>query len=166
MKSTEELTVDLRNRGTDDPLQGKYLYPGQMIVTTAGTHVTTILGSCVSVCLWDSSVEIGGMNHFLLPTNPRRHESDLRYGDVAMHKLVEALVAKGAFLQRLTAKIFGGACVVDGLARLSIGEQNVAVALEFLRDRQIPVSVDETGGKRGRKLIFHTGNGRAAVKEI
>ncbi len=145
-----------------------HLYPGQIFTSAESALVSTILGSCVAVCLWDRERAIGGMNHYLLPRNPIPSRVDARYGDSAMTRLVEAMVDRGASLQHLVAKIAGGACVLarlDGAGR-SIGEQNTIVAREFLSKVGIAVVAEQSGGRRGRKLFFHTGNGSAYVNDI
>jgi chemotaxis protein CheD len=150
------------------PSATKYLYPGQMFVSPSSTKVTTILGSCVAVCLWDATAGVAGINHYLLPANPRRGHSDLRYGNTGIAALVEAMVRRGASSSRMAAQIFGGACVLKafGGPGRSIGDQNTAAAREFFRLAQINVDIEKTGGSRGRKLVFHTGSGSASVKEL
>lgn len=145
-----------------------YLHPGQIYVTAETVLVSTILGSCVAVCLWDPVAAIGGMNHFLLPSGPSSNTNDLRYGKAAMDRLISAMTVKGAVTGRLVAKVFGGACVIAGFsgARQAIGSQNVAVAHEALASNGIVIRAEQTGGRRGRKLLFHTGHGAAYVKEI
>ena len=140
-----------------------YLHPGQLYTASHATLVSTILGSCVAVCLWDPASRIGGMNHFLLPAG-----KGPRYGNEAMTQLLEQLTGRGAFVARMVAKVFGGACVIPGFtgSRQAIGTQNVEAALRFLAAHSIPVRGEQTGGQRGRKLLFHTGTGQAYVKEI
>lgn len=140
-----------------------YVHPGQLYAASHAALVSTILGSCVAVCLWDPVARVGGMNHFLLPTG-----KGPRYASEAMPKLVEEMLSRGAFVARTIAKVFGGACVIENFTgpRKAIGAQNVEAALQFLAEHSIPVRVDQTGGRRGRKLLFHTGTGQAYVKEI
>ena len=129
-----------------------YLHPGQMFVTADPAVVTTILGSCIAVCLWDPVARVAGMNHYLLPKNPLRGTDDARYGDSAMDALLTAVWNNGAEIDRLVAKVFGGACVLKAAAdRPSIGEQNAAVALAFLERHRIEVIGSQIGGERGRK---------------
>jgi chemotaxis protein CheD len=145
-----------------------YLHPGQIHVTSEAAIVSTILGSCVSVCLWDPLTRIAGINHFLLPSTPLRGSDDARFGNAAMEKLLEAMARRGTVDSRLVAKIFGGACVMKGFSgpRQAIGAQNADVAREILTQRGIRVAAEQTGGTHGRKLHFHTVNGSAYVKEI
>ena len=153
---------------TDDPVATVYLHPGQILTTAETVLVTTVLGSCVAVCLFDPVAAVGGMNHFLLPSTPVRSGNDLRYGNMAMERLIAAMQLKGAVLERLVAKVFGGACVIPGFsgAREAIGTKNVLAAREALMRHDIAIRGEQTGGRRGRKLLFHTGHGAAYVKEI
>lgn len=145
-----------------------YLHPGQMFVTGDSAVVTTILGSCVAVCLWDERALVAGINHFLLPANPARTPADPRYGNTAMKQLVTAMVERGATVANLVAKVFGGASVIPSFsgARKAIGDQNVVAAREALETAGIRIAGEQVGGQRGRKLVFFTGNGSAYVKEI
>ncbi len=141
-----------------------YLHPGQIYTASRAVMVTTVLGSCVSVCLWDPIAHVGGMNHFLLPSGT----GDARYGNAATEMLLDAMIARGALVARMVAKIFGGACTIEGFAgtKHAIGVRNIQVARTLLAAHSIPIRADQTGGRRGRKLLFHTGTGAAYVKEI
>ena len=140
-----------------------YLHPGQIYTASHAALVSTVLGSCVAVCLWDPAARIGGMNHFLLPAG-----KGPRYGNDAMARLLEEMTGRGAFIGRVVAKVFGGACVIPGFtgSRKAIGTMNIDAALEFLAAHSIPVRGEQTAGRRGRKLVFHTGTGQAFVKDI
>lgn len=154
-------------RETDEAVATVYLHPGQIYTTAETALVTTVLGSCVAVCLFDPVALVAGMNHFLLPSGPGG-TNDLRYANIAMPRLLAAMTAKGAALDRVIAKVFGGACVIPGFsgARQAIGATNVAAAHQALAQSGIEIRAEQTGGKRGRKLLFHTGHGAAYVKEI
>lgn len=147
-------------------LPGVYLHPGQLVVATQPVQVTTILGSCVAVCLWDPSLGIGGTNHYLLPMGLKTASTGLRYGNVAIEELLERLKRAGAQVSRLRAKLFGGACVLDAMrsSTSQLGQKNVEIAREMLAKAGIPVVDEDVGGSRGRKLIFHPHEGCALVK--
>jgi chemotaxis protein CheD len=140
-----------------------YLHPGQIYAASHAALVSTVLGSCIAVCLWDPVARVGGMNHFLLPSG-----KGPRYADEAMSRLFEEMTDRGAFMARIVAKVFGGACVIAGFTgtRKAIGTQNADAAMRILSGHSIPVRASQTGGSRGRKLLFHTGTGQAYVKEI
>ena len=138
-----------------------YLLPGQLHVSADPCQIRTILGSCVAVCLWDSRQGMGGMNHFLLPASSEGHPATTRFADVATKALFEKLQALGCRLPHLQAKIFGGSSMFQKQDRsaMTLGAKNVAVALDLMTKYGIPVTVQETGGTRGRKIIFNTDDG-------
>lgn len=140
-----------------------YLHPGQVYAARHAALVSTVLGSCVAVCLWDAVARVGGMNHFLLPKG-----KGPRYADEAMRQLIDEMTRRGAHVGQLVAKVFGGASVLAAFngAGKAIGAQNVEAATQFLAAHAIPLRAEQTGGRRGRKLLFHTGTGQAYVKEI
>lgn len=145
-----------------------YLHPGQLFACTKNYAVTTILGSCVSVCLWDPLTKIGGINHFLLPYDVGDGQAPSRFGNLAVQELIDQVLALGAAQVRLQAKLFGGACVLDAFRGRAkhLGMKNVEVARELLQCANIPILGEAVGGDRGRKLIFHTDSGSAWVKSL
>jgi len=151
-----------------EKLRTVYLYPGQVFTASQPLLVSTILGSCIAVCLWDEKTRLAGINHYLLPSDPVRGQSDLRYGNIAIERLIDEMVSAGAATQRMVAKIVGGASILgsSASARQSIGDQNAAVARQALQKHGVAITAEQTGGLRGRKLLFHTGNGCAFTKEI
>ena len=142
-----------------------YLHGGQVHATAERVAVSTVLGSCVSVCLYDPGAQVGGMNHFLLPRVGGR-EASPRFGDVAMPVLLELVLDRGASRDRLRAKIFGGACVLEAFRAggQSLGDENSELARSFLDSERIPIEARDTGGARGRKLVFLVDRGSATVR--
>lgn len=146
-----------------------YLLPGQARVAISPTRFTTILGSCVAVCLFDRRLGVGGLNHFLLPGAPERMVDDrLRWGEPAIEWLVASARESGARAGALEAKVFGGAHVAQMLAapRDRIGDRNAATALGALERLGIPVVARAVGGVFGRKLVFESHTGSAFVREL
>lgn len=146
-----------------------YLQAGQIFFSREPTIVTTIVGSCVAVCLWDTVAGIGGMNHYLLASAPTANAPVGRFGTTAIPELIEKLVRLGAEKERLVAKIFGGACVLPTLkaaAGGALGTRNFEIAAEMLARLSIPVVSSDVGGSRGRKVLFHTDSGTAWVKHL
>lgn len=141
------------------------LHPGEYRVSSEPVVFSTLLGSCVAVCLYDPDLGVMGMNHFLLanPRYPKQApivESDAgRYGIHAMELLVNALLQAGAKRARLEAKAFGGGNVVavpDGGrgGRFSVGEVNVRFVREFFQRDAIPLVASDLGGDYGRQIHF------------
>jgi chemotaxis protein CheD len=144
-----------------------YLAPGRLYASAEAAQVTTILGSCVAVCLWAPEERVGGINHFLLPEGMPR---SARFGADAVPLLIDHLVALGARPSGLRAQIFGGASVLAAFQKdaVPLGARNVEVARARLRAAGIPVVGEDVGGERGRKLVFdvQTGSTRSRIIEV
>lgn len=141
-----------------------FLHPGHVFVSDAPARVTTILGSCVSVCLYDARRRVGGLNHFLLPHRVGEQSSP-RFGSAAVGQLLQSVLALGGRRSDLRARVYGGANVIgprEGRT-LPIGTQNAHVALELLEREKVRVVDEHLGGSRGRKLVFRTDDGEADV---
>lgn len=157
-----------RESGSVDAECGRvYLHPGQFTVAIAPCTITTILGSCVAVCLFDPVARIGGLNHFLLPRAPGKNSS-LRFGNVAVPRLIEAMVECGAVKRRLQAKVIGGACVLDAYRDhpSHVGRQNVLAAVQALFEASIPVVMSDVEGNRGRRVMLHAHTGDLVVRVL
>ena len=158
-----------RPHGSGPELAGRaqvYLHAGQLATSSAPTAITTVLGSCVAVCLHDPTTGIGGMNHFLLP-HPVGREHSPRFGNVAVPQLVEAVVREGAARASLVAKVFGGASVIGAFrGGRNLGQENVELALRLLAEARIPVLDHDVGGPRGRKVVFIADEGTAWVRQL
>jgi chemotaxis protein CheD len=120
--------------------------------------VSTVLGSCVSACLRDPDAAVGGMNHFLLPGVSESRDGE-RYGAYLMELLINGLLKRGARRERMEAKLFGGARMLEGLS--DIGRENAAFAKSFLDNEGIRVIAENLGGVRGRRVEFFPVSGRA-----
>ncbi len=146
-------------------LPGRYLFPAEIFVTGEATMISTVLGSCVAVCLWDPRSLIGGMNHYLLPLWNGDGLATPKYGNIAIRQLVEKVIAKGAERRNMQAKIFGGAamwCDTDG--PFAIGLRNIELAQQQLKELQIPVVASDVGGMLSRKIFFNTGDGSVLLR--
>lgn len=126
--------------------------------------LTTLLGSCISVCLLDPSVRAGGMNHFLLARDRTGSLDPASYGVNAMELLINALLKIGAKRHRLRAHVFGGARMLAGLS--DIGQLNIEFATGFLRGEGIAVLSQSTGGTQARRVNFWPCNGHLSEELV
>ncbi len=112
---------------------------GEVKASEKPMWISTLLGSCVAVCLFDEVKKIGGMNHFMLPDSNLNNMISASYGIHAMELLINAIMQLGGDARRLKAKLFGG-CVVsqDSSRSLNVGRKNIDFALEFLERESIP----------------------------
>jgi chemotaxis protein CheD len=141
------------------------LLQGEVYCSIDPAIVTTVLGSCVAVCLWDQKRHTGGMNHFVLPIDTSG-QHNARYGDVAIEQLLTGLARLGCATSDLQAKVFGGAAVLPFNGGQSIGSSNVLQALRYLDDYRIPISARRTGGMQGQHISFNTETGEVFVRTL
>ncbi len=145
-----------------------YLHPGEVYASGHPSMITTILGSCVAVCLRERGSAIGGVNHFVLAEQRAGDAPSARYAGAAIDQLIDHVIALGAVKSRLGAKLFGGANVLRAFADdiNHIGAANIAAARRLLAQRNIPIHAEDVGGTRGRRLTFAVHDGSASVRRL
>jgi chemotaxis protein CheD len=144
-----------------------FLYPAELYVSRTPYQINTILGSCVAVCLYDHVLNIGGMNHYMLPYWNGQGLASPKYGNIAIEKLLEKMISLGCNKNNLKAKIFGGGEVIETqIVQFHIGTRNIELARQFLEERKIPIVSSSVGGKLGRKIEFITATGEVRQKYV
>ncbi|UII26818.1 chemotaxis protein CheD [Fulvivirga maritima] len=130
------------------------------------TIVQTVLGSCVSVCLFDAAGAFGGMNHYMLPIWKGEGLASPKYGNIAIEKLINRMLNLGAQKGNLVAKIFGGASQYGEKTNFSTARHNIQVAKDILQEHKIPIIASNVGGEKGRKILFNTITGEVFLKYV
>jgi chemotaxis protein CheD len=159
------------------PLEKHFLHPGEYYATGKPAELSTLLGSCVAVCLYDPYKRIIGMNHFLLAGyNLQKNgllDSDAgRYGMGAMELLINAMLKQGAQRKHLKAKAFGGGSVLgtrmqgDMPERFQIGKVNVNFVTRYLKEDGIPLVAHHLGGDIGRQIRFESADFSVYMRRI
>lgn len=148
----------------EEEINRHYLYPSALFAERQSYIVDTILGSCVAVCLFDTKLKIGGINHFMLPLWNGVGLASPKFGNIATEKLIEKMIKNGATKENMVAKLFGGANQMD--SSMNIGLRNVEIAKEVLDNYNIKIIAENTGGTIGRKLKYETGTGQVMMKFI
>ena len=144
-----------------------YLFPASLFITKEPYLINTILGSCVSVCLWDNEMGYGGINHFMLPLWNGKGLASPKYGNIAIQKLYEKMLEIGCNKKNLQAKVFGGADILQSTYNhFNIGERNIEIAKDYLRELNIPIAAISVGGVNGRKIIFDSRKGSVIQRYI
>lgn len=130
--------------------------------------LSTVLGSCIAICLYDPAIEAGGMNHFLLaePGGGRAIDplKQRLYGAFAMEQLINEMIKRGASRSTMKAHIYGGSNINRAMAH--IGSSNASFARDFLRQDGIPISLEDTGGSSARRLELKPATGQIRCKHI
>lgn len=139
-----------------------FLEPGYVVLPSAPTLISVVLGSCVSVCIFDKKRNVGGVTHFQFPGTTNPAEATTRYGNVALITLIKMMLESGSKVKHLEAQIFGGAHRKD-LSPRNIGEENARMARRVLGRYRIAVTSEDVGGEKGRKIVFASHTNEIAV---
>jgi chemotaxis protein CheD len=149
------------------------LLPGDFYVTTHDEVLDTVLGSCVSACIRNSKLGIGGMNHFMLP-RPSGNGHDTwetgaagratRYGSASMEQLINRILKAGGTRADLEVKIFGGGRVLKTLT--DVGDHNVTFVREFLKQEGLRVTSEDVGDTCPRHVQYFPLTGRVRVRHL
>ncbi len=149
------------------------IMPGEYYVSLHGEMIVTVLGSCVSACIRDKELGIGGMNHFMLPDNRwfnmKQWENtpvsiETRYGNIAMERLINVIIANGGKRKNLEVKLFGGGRVLD--LSTDIGGKNIEFVRHYLMTEKLEITAIDVGGIYPRKVLYFPVSGRARMKKL
>ena len=134
------------------------------VATKPGEMLATILGSCVSACIRDPIIGVGGMNHFLLPgdENDSQLSDSARYGVFAMESLINGILKAGGQKHRFEVKVFGGGNVINNSAR--IGSKNAKFIRDFLRKEGFRITSEDLEGEHPRRLHYYPDTGRVMMR--
>jgi chemotaxis protein CheD len=153
-----------------------YLKPGEMHIADRPGIVTTVLGSCVSITMYSPRLKTGAICHGMLPRwaeeggDRGKFDERLKYVDYSIRYMVEAFRSFGIGPHEIEAKMFGGADMfapgADDKRQISIGRQNIIVALEVMEREGVAVQKRNIGGTQGRKLHFYLHTGTVFLKSL
>lgn len=144
------------------------ILPGEYYVTKTNECVTTVLGSCVSACIRDPRMGIGGMNHFMLPANRGDASSLLsdaaRYGNFAMEHLINSILSNGGRRDSLEFKLFGGGRIMQ--AMMDVGRKNIEFVTDYLETEGFKSIAEDLGGIYPRKIVYFPKTGKVRMKKL
>jgi chemotaxis protein CheD len=145
------------------------VFPGEHYVTAnADEMLVTILGSCVTACIRDPLAGVGGMNHFMLPEAAGggwdTASESMRYGNVAMERLINDILTRGGMRKRLEIKVFGGGNVMRGIT--DIGHRNAEFVESYLAAENLPIAAHHLRGNLPRRVHYFPITGRVMLLEL
>jgi chemotaxis protein CheD len=149
------------------------LLPGDYYVTRHDEAIFTVLGSCVSACVRECKMGIGGMNHFMLPLDQsggtsawsdNLHSSATRYGNVAMEHLINDIMRLGGQRSNLEFKVIGGGKVLD--MALDVGGRNARFVRDYLKTEGFLITAEDLGDSFARKVYYSPATGKVRVKRL
>jgi len=144
------------------------ILPGQFYVTKKSEAIVTVLGSCISACIRDPAIGIGGMNHFMLPSDNSGKSTKLsesaRYGNFAMEMLINEILKNGGKKYNLEVKIFGGGKILRNMT--NVGKRNIEFAIEYIKTEGLNLISSDVGSTHPRKVYYFPTSGRVRVKKL
>lgn len=146
-----------------------FLKPGEIFISREPAIVSTILGSCVAITIFNERLKVGGICHALLPGSRSLQDADYyRYVDGSIAYMLKKLEAIGIQKHEMEIKLLGGADVLDivDVKRPSVGQQNIEKALEIMNTEKLTLTLSDVGGKTGRNIRFYTHTGMVLLKRI
>jgi chemotaxis protein CheD len=165
---TDQFAHIRRMRDSRFPHEIASILPGEYFVSSSPMIVYTVLGSCISACIRDPIVGVGGMNHFMLPApKETAHDSwgeSTRYGSFAMETLINEILKRGGVKSRLEVKLFGAGKIYEG--NIDVGARNAEWVREFLKNEGLKAEKIDLGDVFPRKVYYFTNSGRVLVKKI
>jgi chemotaxis protein CheD len=158
----------LRFRDPRFSIMSVWIEPGEHYVTDDPDEmIATVLGSCVAACIRDPVAGIGGMNHFMLPERDEAYIAvaaapDMRYGTVAMQRLIADILARGGQRDRLEIKVFGGSTMI-GRGGV-VGPRNADFVEQYLQAAKLRLAGGDLRGDDARRILYFPSSGRALMQ--
>lgn len=153
-----------------------FLQPGDFFWGDSSTRIRTILGSCVSFCLWHPRLKEGGMCHFMLPTRGAFIEGsgnlNGKYGDEAWQLFEKEFKKNNTKPSDYVVKIFGGSSMFAHEAedkevqnsKINIGLKNIELSRQLVETNRLNVVSENLGGHHSRRLHFEIWSGNVWLK--
>jgi two-component system chemotaxis response regulator CheB len=143
-----------------------FILPGEYFISKQPHIISTLLGSCVAVCLYHPGQKFGGMNHYMLPTSATKEKSG-KYGDYAIGVLLQFMERTLGNLAGLEAIISGGANVVSNISTgAQIGPRNIEIARQTLQKHHIKIIAENVGGNVGLKLHYQNWDNKLTIEKM
>jgi len=148
------------------------IMPGEFYVSRSGEMIVTVLGSCISACIRDVQLGVGGMNHFMLPQQGNHStenwgdgiSSASRYGNWAMEYLINEILKLGGTRRNLEIKVFGGGNVMSNMT--DIGERNIDFVRKYVYQENFEIQAQDVGDVYPRKVLYFPDTGAVKIRKL
>jgi len=157
-------------------LANVYLKPGEIFISDKPTIVKTVLGSCISLTMFNSRLRVGAICHGMLPDCNEMNGPNCaciegyRYVDCSIRNMLEEMHSLGILNEEIEVKIFGGADMFKTVRgrpnSINVGEQNMTAAFKIMGDSNLRLAASDIGGSSGREIIFIPNTGQVFLKKL
>lgn len=134
--------------------------PGDIIITYS-------LGSCIGVTIFDPTVKVGGILHYMLPDstiNPDRAiEYPLKFADTAIPLFFKTAYKFGAQKNRMKVSVTGGSNILDQEGFFNIGKRNFMSLRKIFFKNNVMVDHEDVGGSHYRTVSLALNTGQITV---
>lgn len=131
------------------------------------TLVTYALGSCVGIILYDHTVHVGGILHYMLPLAKvdelKAKKNPAMFGDTGIPLLFNEAYKLGAKKENIQVKMAGGAEIFENNDFFAIGKRNVIIARKMFWKNNVLITAEHTGGSIPRNLFLEIGDGKSWI---
>lgn len=142
-----------------------YIQPGYIFVSKEPYILSTVLGSCVAICIWDRKYGYGGMNHYIYNKPLKGDRRTTEYGSVSIPHLIKLMKNMGSNLKDLKVHMIGGAKSTY-MPGSTVGKDNIMIAEKILLYYDLEIVTRDTGGIVGKKVVFNNKNGEARIYKV
>jgi chemotaxis protein CheD len=130
--------------------------------------ITYSLGSCIAVVIYDPTVKVGGMLHYMLPESSMDPEKAKRipamFADTGIPTLFKQSYQYGATKKNLTVKVVGGAQIMDENGIFNIGKRNYLALRKLFWKNNVMVAAEHVGGNVNRTVRLELTTGCVILK--
>lgn len=130
--------------------------------------ITYSLGSCIGVVIYDPTVKVGGMLHYMLPESgmdvDKARRAPAMFADTGIPLLFKQSYELGASKRNLIVKVVGGAQIMDENGVFNIGKRNYLALRKILWKNNVLVAAEHVGGHVNRTVRLEIATGRVFLK--
>ena len=150
-------------------MDNKFLQMCEYYVTKKPMLLGTLLGSCVSICLYNKFNGSAAMNHFLIPSAGRKDMKNDpgKYGESSCEMIIRSLMRIDPDDSHYSAQVFGGGNLFSQCDSMEdIGERNIRIAEQVLSKNRIRIIRRKIGGTKGVKIFFNTSKNQVECRKL
>ncbi|MCU0572560.1 MAG: chemotaxis protein CheD [Syntrophobacteraceae bacterium] len=130
--------------------------------------ITYSLGSCIGVVIYDPTVKVGGMLHYMLPESSmdadKARKAPAMFADTGIPLLFKQSYQLGASKRNMMVKVVGGAQIMDENGVFNIGKRNYLALRKLFWKNNVMVAAEHVGGNVNRTVRLEIGTGRVFLK--
>ncbi len=130
--------------------------------------ITYSLGSCIGVAIYDPTVKVAGLLHYMLPESSldeaKARKNPFMFADTGIPALFKATYKLGAKKQRMKVVVVGGAQILDQKGFFNIGKRNHMAVRKIFWKNQVMIDHEDVGGNVNRTIRIDIATGQMHIK--